>query len=108
MAARRPGPGGKDVRHVLHAPLLWDKNTCCRCGAPLVLWGGDNSQGGQGGGQGKGGVYQGGLATRMGGLRILGPNGRDQTHTPGGDPSYRKRAGEAIPGAGGGVGRGAQ
>ena len=36
----------------------------------------------QGGGQGKGGVYQGGVATRMGGLRILGPNGRDQTHTP--------------------------
>ena len=34
VAARRPGPGGKDVRHVLHAPLLWDKNTCCRCGAP--------------------------------------------------------------------------
>ena len=58
---------------------------------PRVLWGGDNSQGGQGGGQGKGGMHQGGVATRMGGLRILGPNGRDQTHSPGGDPSYRKR-----------------
>ena len=92
-----------DVRHVLHAPLLWDKNTCCRCGAPQVLWCGDYSQGGQGGGQGKGGMCQGGVATGMGGLRVLGPNGRDQTHTPGVDPSYRKRApgeGEAIPGAG--------
>ena len=34
VAARRPGPGGMNVRHVLHAPLLGDKNTCCRCGAP--------------------------------------------------------------------------
>ena len=81
MAARRPGPGGMNVRHVLHAPLLGQEHLLQVWGS-TVLWGGDNSQGGQGGGQGKGGVYQGGVATRMGGLRILGPNGLDQTHTP--------------------------
>ena len=33
----------------------------------------------------------------MGGLRIFGPNGRDEAYTPGGDPSDKKRA----PGGGG-------
>ena len=39
---------------------------------------------------------------RYGGLRIFGPNGCDQSHTPGGDPSHRKRA----PGCGGKRGKG--
>ena len=32
----------------------------------------------------------------------VGPNGRDQSHTPGGDPTYRKGAGTK----GGGTGEG--
>ena len=31
------------------------------------------------------------------GVRIVGPNGRDQTCTPGGDPAFRKGAGVQVP-----------
>ena len=62
----------------------------------------------------KGGGFQGqgGVGTGMSGVRIVGPNGRDQTYTPGGDPTFRKGAGVkgggkggVVPGAGvGGLG----
>ena len=45
-----------------------------------------------------GGRYQGGVGFAMGGVRIVGPNGRDQAHTPGGDPTQRK-----VPQQGGGT-----
>ena len=65
------------------------KNTCYRCGAPR-----QQSQGLSG--QASSGVwdmegrYQGGVGTGMGGSRVVGPTGRDQSSIPGGNPTHRK------------------
>ena len=65
------------------------KNTCYRCGAPR-----QQSQGLSG--QASSGVwdmegrYQGGVGTGMGGSRVIGPTGRDQSSIPGGNPTHRK------------------
>ena len=71
-------------------PGCWNaRYACYRCGAPRYS---DQVGGGQstGAAQGMGGRYQGGVGSAMGGVRIVGPNGRDQTHTPGGDPTQRR------------------
>ena len=65
------------------------KSTCYRCGAPR-----HQSQGLSG--QASSGVwdmegrYQGGVGTGMGGSRVIGPTGRDQSSIPGGNPTQRK------------------
>ena len=71
-------------------PGCWNtKFSCYRCGAPRYL---DQA----GDGQGNLGSldvevrYQGGVGEGMGGFRIVGPNGRDQTYTSVGDPTHRK------------------
>ena len=60
--------------------------TCYRCGHPRYS---EVVQGGNG----KGGMHQDGVSTGMGGVRIVGANGRDQQHVPGGDPTQRRKVG---------------
>ena len=61
------------------------KPTCYRCGAPR-----QPNQGFSGpassGGWDMGGRYQGGVGAGMGGSRVVGPTGRDQSSVPGGIP----------------------
>ena len=64
--------------------------SCCRCGAPRFLDGGNSPQGGQGG-YGKGGLHQGEVSSGMGGFRVVGPTGRNQQYVPGCDPTQRKK-----------------
>ena len=65
------------------------KPTCYRCGAPR-----QPNQGFSGpassGGWDMGGRYQGGVGSGMGGSRVVGPTGRDQSSVPGGNPTHRK------------------
>ena len=99
-------------------PGCWNaRYSCYRCGAPRYP-----EQGGGGGqvagnAQGTGGRLQGGVGTSMGGVRIIGPNGRDQTHTSSGEPTQRRAPQQGgngrnrnkvggIPGAGVGFGMG--
>ena len=75
---------------ICHQPGCWNaKSTCYRCGAPR-----HQSQGLSGqaisGARDMEGRYQGGVGTGMGGYRVIGPNGRDQSSIPGGNPTQRK------------------
>ena len=96
-------------------PGCWNtRYSCYRCVAPRNF---GQGVGGQisGGAQGMGGRYQAGVGSGMGGNRILGPTGRDQTFTSGGDPTQirgppkggankNKVGGVSGGGVGGGVG----
>ena len=44
---------------------------------------------------------QGSVANAMGGTRIVGPTGRDQSYVPRGEPTYRKGCGSKGGGKGG-------
>ena len=73
-------------------PGSWNtRYSCYQCGAPRYL---DQENGGQSSSnaQGMGGRYQGGVGSGMGSLRVVGPTGRDQAYTPGGDSYAKKRA----------------
>ena len=76
---------------------------CYRCGTPRFGESGVLGQGGScgiggkggglvGGGSGKAAGFngQGTVASAMGGMRIVGPTGRDQAHVPRGEPTFRK------------------
>ena len=76
---------------------------CYRCGTPRYWESGVLGQGGPGGLAGKGGSFgrggsgkaagffgQGGVASAMGGTRIIGPTFRDQVYVPRGEPTFRK------------------
>ena len=90
------GGGGNSVAAgdwtcgICHQSGCWNaKSTCYRCGAPR-----HQSQGLSG--QASSGVwdmegrYQSGVGTGMGGSRVIGPTGRDQSSIPGGNPTQRK------------------
>ena len=65
------------------------KPTCYRCGAPRQPTQGFSGPASSGGWD-MGGRYQGGVGTGMGGSRVVGPTGRDQSSVPGGNPTHRK------------------
>ena len=71
-------------------PGCWNARTSCyRCGAPRYRDQGGAGQGSSGG-RDMEGRYQSGVGTGMGGYRVIGPNGRDQSYIPGGNPTQRK------------------
>ena len=88
---------GGNRRGIFGQPRRWNtRYSCYRCGFPRYLEGGGGCQGGQGSGEqgnepGKRGMYQGGVGTGMGGIRVYGSNGRDQTYVSGSDPTHRKK-----------------
>ena len=83
---------------------------CYRCGTPR--FGGSGGLGGKGGkggglvggGSGKAAGFngQGTVASAMGGMRIIGPTGRDQAYVPRGEPTFRKGNGAKGNGKAGG------
>ena len=97
------------------APHCWQTKTACyRCGASRYWESGVMGQGNVGGFVGKGGAFAGGVsgqaagflgqgsvANAMGGTRIVGPTGRDQSYVPRGEPTYRKGGGSKGGGKGG-------
>ena len=97
------------------APHCWQtKTSCYRCGAARYWESGVMGQGTLGGFVGKGGAFAGGVsgqaggflgqgsvANSMGGTRIVGPTGRDQSYVPRGEPTYRKGGGSKGGGKGG-------
>ena len=101
--------------------------SCYMCGTPRFWEFGVLGQGGLGGVPGKGGSVgagivgkesgwgvffffgQGGAGSAMGGMRVVGPTGRDQTYAPQGEPTFRKGGGakggeKGAGGQGGGEG----
>ena len=97
------------------APHCWQtKMACYRCGTPRYWESGVMGQGSPRGFTGKGGGFagsvsgpaagffgQGSVANAMGGARIIGPTGRDQTYVPRGEPTFRKGGGAKGGGKGG-------
>ena len=97
------------------APHCWNTRMACyKCGTPRYWESGVLGQGGpgelvgKGGGFGRGGsgkaagfFGQGGVASAMGGTRIIGPTGRDQAYVPRGEPTFRKGNGAKGNGRGG-------
>ena len=97
------------------APHCWQtKMACYRCGTPRYWESGVMGQGNPGGFAGKGGAFAGGVsgqaagffgqgsvANAMGGTRIVGPTGRDQSYVPRGEPTFRKGSGSKGGGKGG-------
>ena len=82
-----------DVFRLLCAHCWNTRYSCYKCGTPRHALDGGLVRGSQrvvpaksGGFRGQGGF----------GVRIVGPNGRDQTYTPGGDPTFRKGAGAKV------------
>ena len=73
-----------------HQPGCWNaRSTCYRCGAPRYQSQGLSGQANSGA-RDMEGRYQSGVGTGMGGYRVIGPNGRDQSYIPGGNPTQRK------------------
>ena len=75
---------------ICHQPGCWNaKSTCYRCGAPRHQSQGLSGQANSGA-RDMEGRYQSGVGTGMGGYRVVGPNGRDQSSIPGGNATQRK------------------
>ena len=75
---------------ICHQPGCWNaRSTCYRCGAPRYQSQGLSGQANSGA-RDMEGRYQSGVGTGMGGYRVIGPNGRDQSYIPGGNPTQRK------------------
>ena len=73
-----------------HQPGCWNaRSTCYRCGAARYQSQGLSGQANSGA-RDMEGRYQSGVGTGMGGYRVIGPNGRDQSYIPGGNPTQRK------------------
>ena len=73
-----------------HQLGCWNaRSTCYRCGAPRYQSQGLSGQANSGA-RDMEGRYQSGVGTGMGGYRVIGPNGRDQSYIPGGNPTQRK------------------
>ena len=73
-----------------HQPGCWNaRSTCYRCGAARYQSQGLSGQVNSGAREMEG-RYQSGVGTGMGSYRVIGPNGRDQSYIPGGDPTQRK------------------
>ena len=90
------GGGGNSVAAgdwtcgICHQSGCWNaKSTCYRCGAPRQQSQGLSGQANSGAWDMEG-RYQSGVGTGMGGYRVIGPNGRDQSYVPGGNPTQRK------------------
>ena len=90
------GGGGNSVAAgdwtcgICHQSGCWNaKSTCYRCGAPRHQSQGLSGQANSGA-RDMEGRYQSGVGTGMGGYRVIGPNGRDQSSIPGGNPTQRK------------------